>query len=186
MLEQTGISRFIRQPKLPDLTSLVSGHQPEQFIKAFEAADKYLREQQEMIAAMYDLLAYRLNGLPEALTVNFFRDNVAAGLTDDPLSNGLTTRGYLSDLPGSIVSVIVKSTEARTAGTLTVKVTVNGTDTGLQAVLDAASTTTTHTHVDQGKYIFTDHDMIGATVTTTGPWTPTTADIDVTLGVVYI
>lgn len=77
-----------------------------------------------------------------------------------------------------IVGIAIVSSEARTAGTLTVDATIDGTVTGLQAALDATNTTRdTGTQV-RGADVGVAGSRIGVKLTTAS-WTPTTADVAV-------
>lgn len=77
-----------------------------------------------------------------------------------------------------IVGISVVSSEARTAGTLTVDATINGTVTGLQAILNATDTTRDTGTQIRGSDVGVAGDRIGVKLTTAS-WTPTTADIAV-------
>lgn len=77
-----------------------------------------------------------------------------------------------------IVGIAIVSSEARTAGTLTVDATIDGTVTGLTAVLDGTNTTRdTGTQV-RGSDAGVAGSRIGVKLTTAS-WTPTTADVAV-------
>lgn len=82
---------------------------------------------------------------------------------------------------GSIVAITVASNAARTAGTLTVKPTVNGAEQLLSAVLDAANTQFKSTTQAVGTETFTAGQRIGVKITTDATWAPITADIVVTV-----
>jgi len=107
------------------------------------------------------------------------QDNVAASQTDVALT---LLDGVRETIPapadGSVTAIAVLSNEARTAGTLTVELTVNGVGSGLTAVLDG---TNTECDVGTGSVAVSECDEIGVTVTTDGSWAPTTADITVML-----
>lgn len=115
----------------------------------------------------------------------FFQDDVAASQTSVALSNGMSTRGYAAPRAGSVLAIVVKSNDARTAGTLTVEVTKNGTGIGLTAVLDGTNSTSKVTTQDKDTDAFVVGDDIGVDITTDGSWAPTTADINVTVEVEY-
>lgn len=114
---------------------------------------------------------------------NFFQSNVAASQSAVALSVlGLTgNTGFVMPFPGSIIGISIASNDARTAGTLTVDVTKNGTVTGLQAVLDGTNTTTHYATQEAEADVFDAGDLIGVKITTDGSWAPTTADIVVTV-----
>lgn len=83
---------------------------------------------------------------------------------------------------GEIVAVSVLSDSARTAGTATFDATVNGTVTGLTAVLNATDTTHKHTTQARGSDKFVAGDRVGCKVTTAS-WTPIAADVTVSVWV---
>jgi hypothetical protein len=78
----------------------------------------------------------------------------------------------------------VTSTEARTAGTLTVEVIKwpGNVGTNLTAMLDGTNTTFKATTQAKDKFIFNAGDNLTVWVSTVG-WTPTTADIRVSIEV---
>ena len=76
-----------------------------------------------------------------------------------------------------MLAVIVLSNEARSGGTLTVDATIDGTATGLQAVLDATNTTVHSATQAKDTDTFTDNQRIGVEITTSADWAPTTADV---------
>ena len=78
---------------------------------------------------------------------------------------------------GSIVGISIASNDARTAGTLTVDATINGTATGLQAVLDATNTQYHHANQVKDTDTFSAGDRVGVKITTDAGWLPVTADI---------
>lgn len=86
---------------------------------------------------------------------------------------------------GSITGISVLSNASRSADTLTVDATVNGSVTGLQAVLDG----TNADHHSAIQTIDTDSfsagDRIGVKITTGGSWAPVTADIVVVVFVSF-
>ena len=77
-----------------------------------------------------------------------------------------------------IVGISVVSGAARTAGTLTVDATIDGTVTGLQAALDATNTLRDYGTQARGSDRGVAGSRVGCKLTTTS-WTPTTADIAV-------
>lgn len=111
----------------------------------------------------------------------WFQDDVAANQSAVALtrfSNGaaFTTKAF-PIRSGSLVAVWVRSSEARTAGTLTVEVFKNGSTTGLTAVLDGTNTTfkVTTQAADLDTHVAGDDYDIR--ITTDASWAPTTADI---------
>ena len=107
------------------------------------------------------------------------QDNVAANQTDVALTllDGVRTT-IPAPAAAAATAIAVLSNEARTAGTLTVELTVNGVGSGLTATLDG---TNTECDTGTGSVAVVECDEIGVTVTTDGSWTPTTADITVML-----
>ena len=132
-----------------------------------------------------DLDANGYGGLKH--TFLFVQDNVAAGqaaVSLKLLCDAVRTEGILS-FPGSIIGIRVYSNEARTAGTLTVDVTVDGAVTGLQAILDATNTQDKATTQAKDLDAFTNAQRIGVKITTSADWAPTTADIEVAAAAEY-
>jgi hypothetical protein len=110
----------------------------------------------------------------------WFQDNVAASQTAVVLNlEGGNRTEVVMVRAGAVTGIAVASNEARTAGTLTVDVTINGTVTGLTAVLDATNTTTDTGTQDETLDTYVAADLIGVKITTDGSWAPTTADITV-------
>lgn len=77
-----------------------------------------------------------------------------------------------------IVGISIVSSEARTAGTLTVDATIDGTVTGMQAALDATNTTRDTGTQPRGADVGTAGQRIGVKLTTAS-WTPVTGDVAV-------
>lgn len=116
-------------------------------------------------------------------TYNFMQANVAATQTAvaiDVLGLAGNTE-YVMAFPGSIIGISIAANAARSAGTLTVDATKNGTVTGLQAVLDGTNTQYHYASQDAESDVFVAGDRLGVKITTTGAWAPTTADIVVTV-----
>ena len=99
-----------------------------------------------------------------------------AGTTDASFDAPANTE-VVMPLSGSIIGVSVASTAARTAGTLTVEVTKNGSGTGLQAQLNATDTQYAYATQELDEDTFDAGDRIGVKITTSADWAPTTADI---------
>jgi hypothetical protein len=198
--EQGGINRTILLPDIPEhgdvdiasarlglrgeaLTESI-GKRVDQLHKRADDVLQYLTNEREAIAAAYDELARRSNELPEFVQLDFFQDNVAASQTAVALSNGMTTRGYCAVEDGSVTAVAVRTNDPRTAGTLTLEAFINGVATGLTVTLDATNTTSNQVRQDQGLDTFMRGDAIDLRITTTGSWTPITADIICSVGIV--
>lgn len=118
---------------------------------------------------------------------DFYQDNVAASQTDVQLSR-LANPSYAPGcfIPvraGSIVGLAVRSSENRTAGTLTVEVEVEGVKTGFTATLDAVDTFFAAETQDPDVDTFLAGKLIYVRITTSADWAPTTADIRVTVEV---
>jgi len=124
-------------------------------------------------------------GHPYALS--FMQSDVAASQTDvalDVLGLAGNTE-YTVPLDGSVIGISIASNDARTGGTLTVDVTVNGTKTGLQAVLDGTNTQYHYATQTKDTDTVSAGDRIGVKITTDASWAPTTADIVVTVWVEF-
>lgn len=112
----------------------------------------------------------------------FTQDNVTAGQTNVALS-GVR---WVAPRAGSVTAVVVKSTEARTAGTCTVEVWKNtglsgavGATIGLPAVLDGTNPSAKATTQPKDTDAFAAGDELYVVVTTDAGWLPITADIRV-------
>lgn len=115
---------------------------------------------------------------------DFTQENVAASQSAVALViPGTVLTEYVMPFAGSVVAITVASNEARSAGTLTVDATINGTVTGLQAVLDDDPTTYAYGTQAKDTDAFSAGDRLGVKITTDGDWAPTTADIMVTVEV---
>lgn len=115
----------------------------------------------------------------------WYQDNVAASQTAVVLSRGPGASSYwMAPRGGSVTGLIVRSSDARVAGTLTVEVYIGGVATGIQATLDASNTTVSAPFL-QSKDLdaFSAGAIVDLRVTTDGSWSPTTADIQATLEV---
>lgn len=97
-------------------------------------------------------------------------------------SGSLAVTGYPVPWAFDIVGIAIESNEARTAGTLTVDATINGTVTGLTAVLDGTNTTRHQAKQQREKDRGVAGDRVGVKLTTSS-WTPVTADIAVVVWV---
>lgn len=113
----------------------------------------------------------------EVLDLNF-----DAGTSDASFGYPSVTE-YAMPCQFDIVGISVRSSAARTAGTLTVDATVNGTATGLQAVLNATNTQTAYSTQRRESDTGSAGDRVGVKITTDASWAPTTADIIVVVWV---
>lgn len=110
----------------------------------------------------------------------WYADNVGAGSGPTQMSrfaNGADVDKVFLPRAGSVTGVWVHSDEARTAGTLTVEVYVNGVGTGLTAVLDGTNTTFDATTQALNLDTFVAGDQLDVRFTTDAGWTPISADI---------
>jgi hypothetical protein len=113
----------------------------------------------------------------------WYQDNVAASQTNIELTRA--TGRFRAARAGSVTGVVVHAVEARTAGTLTIKVFKNtglsgaaGSQLGtLTAVLDGSNTSKKATTQTKDVDTFAAGDELYLTITTDGSWTPTTSDI---------
>ena len=140
-------------------------------------------------ATLNDWLAWLVKTLQEDFRFNqpfnFMQANVAASQTAVAIDVlGLVgNTEYVMDGPGSIIGISVASNDARTAGTLTVDATINGTVTGLQAVLDGTNTQYHYATQLVDADTFVAGNRVGVKITTDAAWLPTTADIVVVITV---
>lgn len=114
---------------------------------------------------------------------NFMQSDVAANQTAIAIDVcGLSgNTEYVMSYDGSVLGISIASNDARTAGTLIVDVTVNGTATGLQAQVDGTNTQYHSATQAKDTDSFSAGDRIGVKITTDGTWAPVTADIVVTV-----
>jgi len=80
-----------------------------------------------------------------------------------------------------IIAISVTSDSARLSGTCTVDATVDGTVTGLQAVLNGTNTLRHHSTQGRGSDGGAAGSRVGVKLTTAGTWTPVAADVIVTV-----
>jgi hypothetical protein len=127
-----------------------------------------------------------VEGAVRCLAGTWVQENVAANQVAVVLSLlggealSLTPRTALPMIrAGSVTGIVVRSNAARTAGTLTVDVTINGVATGLQAILDAVNITFDVATQAIGTDVFVSGDEIGIVLSTDAGWLPVTADVSV-------
>jgi len=120
---------------------------------------------------------------PYAQPYQFMQSDVAANQTAVALDVlGLSgNTEYTMDLAGSVIGISIAGNAARSAGTLTVDVTINGTATGLQAILNETNTTYHYATQVMETDTFSAGNRLGVDITTDGSWAPVTADIVVTV-----
>lgn len=108
---------------------------------------------------------------------------VAMNIIETGATSGtLGTQEYVIPWDFEVVGISVVSDSARTAGTLTVDATINGTVTGLQGALDATNTLRDTGTQIRGSDVAVAGDRVGVKLTTSS-WTPTAADVVVTVWV---
>lgn len=146
---------------------------------------RYFQQLNYHTAFAYDEVGKHLNELPVMVPLAFFQDNVAADQSTVALSDGRSTRGICAPEDGSIAAVVVRTNAARTVGTLTIEARINGIATGLTAALNATDTIFAQSRQDPGLDVFTYGDAIQAYITTSADWEPVTADIIVSVGVIF-
>lgn len=106
------------------------------------------------------------------------------GMFNAPTALSKTTTDLKIQKAGTIIGALIVSDDARTAGTATVKVRINGANTtfdGGSVVLDGTNTLSDSSFVAVSSGVaVVAGDTVGANVTTSG-WTPTTANVSVWL-----
>jgi hypothetical protein len=110
----------------------------------------------------------------------WYRDNVAASLTNTQLTRlaGTAADEWIAPRNGTIRTLWIFSTGARTAGTLTVAVFKNAAQLGVvTAVLDGVNTTYKATQAGFEDMPFNAGDQLDLRITTTAGWMPVTADV---------
>lgn len=111
--------------------------------------------------------------------------NVSQGQTNATLQRYGTSLHAPLILPfaGSVTSLLVGTTTARTNGSLTVTVYIAGTATALAATIDDVNTLVVEERAQVGEYAFEAGEQVTLRITTTGNWTPTSADVLVAIEV---
>lgn len=110
--------------------------------------------------------------------------SVSSGQSDVTLERyGQSFAGQLI-LPfgGSVTAILVALSTARTAGTLTIKVFVDGVDTGCQAVIDASNTLYVEEVLQVGECTFDAGQKVTLRISTNS-WSPTSANVTVAIEV---
>ena len=128
--------------------------------------------------------------VPRAIDYSYF-GGFAAGQTDIPIyeSTG-TVQQVTQKAAGSLVGIEVHLESNRTAGTLTIEPTINGTKvtpSDLDITIDGATVNNATAAATAGTtgLTFTINQRLGVAITSDGSWAPTNATIKVTLLVVY-
>ena len=124
-------------------------------------------------------------GPPTSVLAGFGENDLAASLTDSQLYRNV--QGTQLQIPivvahaGDVVGITVASSEARTAGTATFEVFIDGTGTGLTTVLNGTDTQYASNTQAPGSDSFVADNRLDVRVTTDGSWAPTTADVEATI-----
>lgn len=103
--------------------------------------------------------------------------------TDTAIAGGLTAT-YAMPLNGSIVGYAIQLSAAVAAGSLEFDIEVNGATT-LTIETDAATTTEFYATIPYGNEPFVAGDKIGVTYTSDGSLSPTTADANIVVFVMF-
>lgn len=144
-----------------------------------------------ILANLYDAATktIKVSGLKRSssnIPIQFQEINVAASLTNKQVyRTGGATTFFRAPSDGSITIISASLSAARSAGTLTIEPSINGTavtsaalDLTINSAVDGASAVvspnTTNLTVTAGQ-------KIGIQITTDGSWAPVTADLDVDL-----
>jgi hypothetical protein len=120
----------------------------------------------------------------------WYRENVAANLSNEELRRNpdatlpVAVGRFRAARAGSVTGIVVTSTQARTAGTLTVTAYKNtglagaaGSSIGLTATLNGANTSRVAATQAENVDTFLAGDELYIVVTTDGSWAPTSVDI---------
>lgn len=113
------------------------------------------------------------------------QSNVAASQSAVQLSRyGVSWQAPLI-LPfaGSVIGLLVGMSAARTAGSLTMQVFLDGSASGLEVVIDGDNPLTVEDTAVAGEYPFEAGEKVTVRITTSGDWAPTSADVLVMLEV---
>lgn len=113
------------------------------------------------------------------------QSNVAASQSAVQLGRyGVTWQAPLI-LPfsGSVIGLLAGVSIARSAGSLTVLLYIDGSASGMEVVIDASNPLAVEETSPSGEYIFEAGEKVTVRVTTSADWAPTTADLLVALEV---
>lgn len=129
----------------------------------------------------YTLDNYRSPARPRFTVGPYYRDNIAADLAATEMTS---LQRWVAPRAGNITGLVIVSSLARTAGSLTVEVFKNtglsgavGSATGLIATLDAAYTQRRAVQQSAVLDAFAEGDELYCVVTSDASWAPTTADL---------
>lgn len=115
-----------------------------------------------------------------AVAMNVIEVRDAAASADDVLA----VPGYVIPWDFEIVGISILASTARTAGSVVVDATIDGTVTGLQATLDATNTTSHYVTQPRDSDRGLAGSYVGVKLTTGAGWTPITADVVVAVWVI--
>lgn len=121
---------------------------------------------------------------PTAIPEQFAQNNVVAGQANVALSTQVSINfdDWKSCRAGSLIGFATRLTEAITAGTLTVELTINGAGTGFMIVHTSVSNASGGVAVQaSGLDAYVAGDRIGARLTTDAGFLPITTDLEVTV-----
>ena len=105
----------------------------------------------------------------------WYQDSVAASQTDVLLTRYTL---WVAPAPGAVRALWVRSDAARAGGTLTIELFKNGTQLGVALVtLNATQTTFNVARLERSTLPFLPGDILDLRLTTTGAWSPTTANM---------
>ncbi len=110
------------------------------------------------------------------MQLHFLKENLAANATAAMTLLPYTSTEYYAQRAGRVKAVTAFLTEARAAGSLTFKVTVNGAaQTALNLIIDASATQYDEAFGDSDDLTYQAGDRLGLQVITAS-WAPTTSD----------
>ena len=84
---------------------------------------------------------------------------------------------------GSVIGLLAGVSVARSAGSLTVQLYIDGSASGMEVIIDADSPLAVEETAPAGEYIFEAGEKVTVRITTTADWLPTTADVLVAMEV---
>jgi hypothetical protein len=115
-----------------------------------------------------------------AIAMNVLEVRDVAASADDVLA----VPGYVIPWDFEIVAISILASTARTAGSIVVDATIDGTVSGLQATLDATNTTSHYLTQPRESDRGLAGSYVGVKLTTVAGWTPVTADVVVAVWVI--
>lgn len=127
----------------------------------------------------------------QVVPILFTQDQVAASqsavamnvLETSATTSTLNVTEYVMPFDFEIIAVTVVANTPRTAGSLTVDATIDGTVTGVQAVLGATNTTRHYSKNARSADAGVAGSRVGVKLTTDAGWTPVAANVAVTVWV---